>query len=185
MWNTPEYLVLAQELSTGADRTVALIGQSYVDEALRLILLKTLHSESPELQKSLARAFEPEGFLGSFPPKVTLAASLKLFGRTVYKDMLLVNDIRRTFAHKISMTNNKHKHEAIAFTTPSIRDKCKQLAIPKQFHMAILCPPGNSPPSEARSQYITTIHVVASALYMKASNFTTAVHFLTIFDSLP
>ena len=103
-----EELEVLVEIRNYSDRAIAVIGGQIVDNRLTSSLKANMR-DSPQPFK---RLFNPSGALGAFTTKIRLAYLLRIIDEQLYKDLLLIKDIRNEFAHEIS--THAFKEEKIA-----------------------------------------------------------------------
>ena len=117
-----EELEALSEIRNYSDRAIAVIGGQIVDNRLTSIL-KVKMRDSPQLFK---RLFNPSGALGAFTTKIRLAYLLRIIDNQLYKDLLLIKDIRNEFAHEISTHTFKEEKITTWIKTHSAYAKWKE-----------------------------------------------------------
>jgi hypothetical protein len=122
--NTYEQLVkrettIVTELENQSDRGAAIVGASWVEEALQLAIDGQLVDE----KKVWKRLFDNSGPLATFSSKIDLARLLGIIDHDVYSDLHIIRDIRNGFAHSVAGKD----HEALVFSTPHIGSGCLRL----------------------------------------------------------
>ena len=148
------------ELREQTDRGVAIIGGSYVENSLERFLKAVWRSESDgaDEKKALPEVFSPSGPLGPFSVKIKISFLSRLTGRTAFKNLDNIKEIRNAFAHRLVWDRETTKHERLSFKTASIRDRCKNLLILPHVANAMKdAQPIHGVPieqSDARSRYI-------------------------------
>lgn len=124
-------LTLAEEMNAQTDRGVAIVGATWVEEAI----YESLASVLPRDTKSWERLFRMDGPLSSFSAKIDLLHLLGLTSENIRSDMHRLREIRNIFAHNITHKNTSRK---LSFDIPEIRDKC--LALKCVTHEDIVAP---------------------------------------------
>ena len=110
-----EMLDASKELSTGTDRSAALLGGQLVANALMFLLLTKMRELSLD---EINRLFHNEGTpLAGFAARTKVAYALSLIGTITRDDLDTLRKIRNTFAHS---------PRVITFETPAIRQKTDQ-----------------------------------------------------------
>jgi hypothetical protein len=122
----------------GDDRTIAIIGGTF----LEMILEHVLFSFLPEDNKEVERMMDFNQPLGNFSNKITMAYCLGLIERVVKEDLNLIRKIRNEFAHDLYAS----------FENEKIRSWCKEL----KWHKIALTP---NPPSEATNKDLFQVGV--------------------------
>lgn len=123
---------LDAEFKRNSDRGVAIISCSFIDSALREILSNFFLDDL----KNDKKIFEGNGPLNTFSSKITIAYQLGLISKKEYKIIDTIRSIRNIFAHQIVQCD---------FNELSIKDKCKNISVPKHliFPDLIPLPDGN------------------------------------------
>lgn len=111
---------LINELNEQTDRGVAIVGATWVEEAIS----ESLASVLPSKAKSWERLFKVDGPLSSFSAKIDLLHLLGLTSELIRTDMHRLREIRNLFAHNIT---HKNSNLRLSFDIPDIRDKCLAL----------------------------------------------------------
>ena len=127
------------------DRGTALIVAAWVDDALEAVIRSRFRPDKP-LADDLLR---PDGPLGSFSARIKLAYMLDLLEHLARKDLDLIRKIRNDFAHARS---------DLRFTTPSIRDRCREL------HGAKACEAGGLMLRSPKQKFIATAYFLVRTL---------------------
>ncbi len=94
--------ILIELLSSESDRGVVMIGASFLDEALEVLLRAKFGADKNKVKDVVNPLFGGVGPLTTFSSKIKLSYALDLIDDWVYKDMEIVREIRNTFAHQIS-----------------------------------------------------------------------------------
>jgi DNA-binding MltR family transcriptional regulator len=91
------------------DHTVALTGMAYLDHALKALLRVNFRDLT---DKEDNRLFDgaANGILGTISAKIRIAYAMKLIDPIIYDDLLLLNDIRNTFAHTLHQVDFDNQH---------------------------------------------------------------------------
>ena len=108
---------LIDELNEQTDRGVAIVGATWVEEAIS----ESLASVLPQKTKSWERLFKVDGPLSSFSAKIDLLHLLGLTSELIISDMHRLREIRNLFAHNITHKNSSRK---LSFSISEIKDKC-------------------------------------------------------------
>lgn len=159
----PRLLNALEDMLSGSDRAVAIQGAALVDSQLRAALLRRFGDKG-----YVNDALSGREFLSSFSARITTARMLGLFSDRLAGDLQIVRRVRNDFAHD---------PVAMSFSTPSIRDRCRNLTVPTENIAALGSTPKDdrsfiaADPSEidldsARFRYIATcafFTVIASA----------------------
>jgi hypothetical protein len=105
-----------KELDGCSDRVLAIVAGALVDSVLTDILKKELSpATSARVTQVQANFFQPEGPLGNFGAKISLAYLLGFLTEEAYLDLLTFKYIRNLFAHY-----SEHN----SFDVPKIKDRC-------------------------------------------------------------
>ena len=148
---------ISDELKSGSDRAVAIVGVALLDEMLRQALEAMFH---PTLSvRDRADLFEgPAAALGTYASRTRMARALGLFQDNFQKDLRLLGRVRNRFAHDLAVTS---------FEEPGIAGLCEQLLGYRTEHIAR---DGTATPwvewrsgKDARQAFIATI---TSAVYL-------------------
>jgi len=107
---------IIDDLNKDSDRAVAIIAGSMIEARLETSILCRTRRE-PIIED---RLFQPSGPLGSFATKIDLAYLFGLISEPGYRDLVILKDIRNSFAHKLSVKD---------FSTASIKDKTMNLSL--------------------------------------------------------
>lgn len=108
---------LANELKKASDRSVAIVGAAWVEEALSAIITMTMLQN----KKLLDKFFGSSGAVGAFSPQIDLACLLGLIDDDVRADLHVLRKIRNEFAHRIF---DSAETEILNFQTEQIKDWC-------------------------------------------------------------
>jgi DNA-binding MltR family transcriptional regulator len=120
--------VLDAEFAGASDRAAVIVAAAVLDDALRDLLRSSMVEEA--LQAS--DIFSPSQPLGSLSARVKLAHLLGLIDESEKRRLTLIARVRNDFAHLAS---------DLSFATPSVLDRCRELAPPPE-----LVPPRQVPP---------------------------------------
>ncbi len=120
--------ILDAEFAGASDRAAVIVAAAILDDALRDLLKCAMVEEA--LNES--DVFRPSQPLGSFSARVKLAHLLGLIDESEKRRLNLVARVRNDFAHLVS---------DLSFATPSVADRCRELAPPPD-----LVPPRQVPP---------------------------------------
>lgn len=120
--------ILDAEFAGASDRAAAIVAAAILDDALQDLLKCAMVGEA--LKES--DVFRPGQQLGSFSTRVKLAHLLGLIDESEKRRLSLVARVRNDFAHLAS---------DLSFATPSVADRCRELAPPPE-----LVPPREVPP---------------------------------------
>lgn len=82
------------------ERTIAILGGTFLEMALEHLLYAFL----PEEEKEVKKLFEYNQPLGNFSNKISLSYCLGLINKTIKEDLNLVRKIRNKFAHDLYVT---------------------------------------------------------------------------------
>lgn len=131
--------------NSGDDRTIVIIGASFVDYVLEHILLAFLPNDEPEVEALL----NPEQPLGTYGSRVRMIYCLGLIDKVIRDDLKLIGKIRNKFAHDLYAS----------FEDDQIKSWCRQL----QWHRISMF---REPPSDAttRDFYQVGVNQVISYL---------------------
>jgi hypothetical protein len=173
-----------EEIEKGSDRSAAIMGAAFVENALqdalksRTIGLSSqvtnaimgaefaedalaLKSKTIELSSQVANEIFLNGPLSSFSSKILLGFALGLYGPVVKKDLNVIRNIRNAFAHAMM---------PITFDSPEVADELNGLAFLEWRHKnpPILGHPASkefSFPDLNRDKYENTVRLLAHSLY--------------------
>ena len=114
---------ISADLRSYSDAGAALIGASYVDDALQNLLLTKF---VPLGTEEFTRLFDGSagGIVGTFSAKVRIGYAMGLYGPITHAELLLLNDIRNAFAHSL------HK---LDFSVAQVKEDCAKFTLIKQF----------------------------------------------------
>ena len=127
------------------DRGTALVAAAWLDDALEA----RIRAEFRPDKGTADDLFRPDGGLGSFSARIKLAYLLDLIESTARKDLDRIRGIRNDFAHG---------RDDLRFTTPSVRDRCRQL------HGAEACSLGGWPLRSPKQTFVVTSYFLAEYL---------------------
>jgi DNA-binding MltR family transcriptional regulator len=104
------------ELDSASDRVIGIVAGAIIDASLTDVLKKELHPNSSDHVSDVqANFFQPDGPLGSFAAKISLAYLLGYFTQEAYADLQTFKYIRNLFAHY-----SEHN----SFAVQRIKDRC-------------------------------------------------------------
>lgn len=104
------------ELQNGSDRVIGVVAGAIIDSSLTDALKDELKPDSSErTQEIQSNVFQPDGILGNFGAKISIAYLLGYFTPEAYKDLMNFKYIRNLFAHY-----SEHN----SFDTQIVRDRC-------------------------------------------------------------
>lgn len=129
----------------GDDRTIVIVGASFVDYVLEQILLAFLPNNEPDVERLLM----PDQPLGTFGNRVRLLYCLGFLDKSIRDDLKLIGKIRNRFAHDLYAS----------FENDQIKSWCKEL---KWHKVAILKQP--PPDATTRDYYQVGVNTVISYL---------------------
>jgi DNA-binding MltR family transcriptional regulator len=112
-----EWYTFSTEYQEVDDRACAILGTSYIDYCLEIILLKSLANPDHAGEN----LFDVEKPLGTFSAKIELAYCLSLIPKSLYRDLHLIRKIRNEFAHGL---------HGLTFNSDSIKPRCLELETP-------------------------------------------------------
>jgi hypothetical protein len=115
VYNPAEY-PLAEEIHNAPDRICAVLAVAFLEEKLTAAVKSRLLKDDDTLKK----LFKPSGPLGPYATKTELAYLLKLFSMQTRNDLLVLGEIRNSFAHWTKL---------IDFGSRDIRPKCEALTL--------------------------------------------------------
>jgi DNA-binding MltR family transcriptional regulator len=114
-----EWQRLIQEFQKKSDRTVAILGTTYLNTNLAR-LLECFIIDDEKISKMLLGEENP---LGSFEARIKVAYGLGLISKTEYHDLVLIWHIRNRFIRDMG---------GASFNEMDIRNLCKRLKIPDE-----------------------------------------------------
>jgi DNA-binding MltR family transcriptional regulator len=120
--------VLEEEFKLDSDRGAAIVGASYLDEILRVIIIGYLVDDTKKNDKEL---FSGNGPLSSFSARINLCYRFGLISESERKILHGVRGIRNEFAHKLS---------GASFEDDNIRQRCLNLSVPREMLMPDFIP---------------------------------------------
>jgi DNA-binding MltR family transcriptional regulator len=110
-----------EELEQGAsERNLGVVAGAIVDSKLSHVLRRALGDDSPYSKKVRAELFNPDGPLGSFGSRISMAFLLGLLTEKGHTDLQTFKKIRNLFAHYA---------EHGTFASQRIRDLCRNLLL--------------------------------------------------------
>jgi hypothetical protein len=154
--STTEFLEVLGELHSESDRSAAIIGAAFVEDALQRALLSRMRS--PLKSEDRKRLFGANAPLSSFAGKIIIAYATYLIGPQTRDDFDCVREIRNAFAHTVG---------SLSFETPQVAVHCAHLRLPSVFPASPQGPhelPWPPPPSEPRRLYMATITLLWTRL---------------------
>lgn len=107
------------QMQSSEDRTVAIIGGSAIEEALRLILLPHFNCQESKFVESV---FE-FGSLQSYKGRSDMAQALGLIDSTLRRELDVLQRIRNRFAHDLFTKENR----PTSFSSVQITKECDKL----------------------------------------------------------
>lgn len=113
-----------EELMDAAHRACALVAASICEKRLE----QALSAELIQDRDALNTLFQPDGPLGAFQTKATLAYLMGLITEGTFKDIKVIVRIRNDFAHKFDISS---------FDDQSIAARCANLKIPELHYYDI------------------------------------------------
>jgi hypothetical protein len=113
-------MALIEEMNGESDRSVAIVGSAWVEDALGNALLAFLE-QHPE---SVKRLFNSAGAIATFSAKIDLARLLGMTTDAIRADLHAIREIRNEFAHHVA---HKTEHARLTFAAGHIKDKCLAL----------------------------------------------------------
>ena len=151
------------ELSSFGDPAAVLLGASYLDNALE-VLLTAQFVDLGKLDKERMFSATSNGILGSFAAKIRVAYALDLIGPKTYQDLLIILDVRNNFAHSL---------RPLTFANKWIQERCDDLSLVAEAFLVKT--------AEARTHalelFVETVYVVY--VFIRA-NAMTIVHNKTV-----
>ena len=128
-----------------SERTIAILGSTYLEMVLDHILLAFL----PEDEKEVEKLMEYNQPLGNFSSKITMCYCLGLIEKTIKNDLNIVRKIRNKFAHDL----------VVHFDDEPIQSWCRAL----QWHKIAFV---GEPPADAtnRDLFQVGVHQLISNL---------------------
>lgn len=107
-----KHIAAVNEIVTGPDRIVAIVGGAFLDETLR----HTLEARLQDHEKIRGKLFDVGRALGNLEPKVDLLYLLYAFDKDVRNALYGICTIRNLFAHNLEMkfdSDNEKMKEAL------------------------------------------------------------------------
>jgi DNA-binding MltR family transcriptional regulator len=92
---------------------------AYLDHALELLLKSNFESRLSAAEGKRMFGGSQSAILGTFSAKIRTAYAFGLLFQEVYRDLLIINDIRNAFAHSL--------HQNIHFSNRYIAEDCDKL----------------------------------------------------------
>ncbi|MFQ5858540.1 MAG: MltR family transcriptional regulator, partial [Anaerolineae bacterium] len=127
------------------DRGTALVAAAWLDDALEACIRAAFRPDKGTADE----LFRPDGPLSSLAARIKLAYLLDLIEPTARKDLDCIRRIRNDFAHA---------RGDLRFTTPTIRDRCRQL------HGAYACQLGGWTLRSPKQKFVVTSYFLAEYL---------------------
>lgn len=100
------------------DRGAAMLICSFLDQCLKVAILRALPNEAAAL-----KLFEDRGVLYDFSAKISMAQALGLYGDVTRRNLDVLRNVRNIFAHSIVALN---------FQTPEVAQACDLLTLPER-----------------------------------------------------
>jgi DNA-binding MltR family transcriptional regulator len=139
-----------------SDRGSALVAAAWVDDALEFYLRSYFRPN----KKSADRVLQPEGPLGTFSARISVAYLLRLISRDARDDMEIIRRIRNDFAHV---------RLQIRFSDQNIKDRCKRLNAAKAFQLGTDTPIRSPRQMFLISAYFLSEYLLSLSNYIKPS----------------
>ncbi len=115
-WEPSEHGAHVQELLSGPDRVVALMGCAWLDEELTAAVANALHLWDGNARSEL---FERDGApLSTMASRVLIGRALKLYDEESHRSFTVIRRVRNAFAHL---------SRPITFTTQAVAAECLKL----------------------------------------------------------
>ena len=156
------------ELRKETDRSVAIVGVSWLDDLLEDCLslyLRQPNTDDMDADKTIKQVlnemFNPEGPLGSFSAKFKMAFLLNVIGPITFMDLKTINDIRRKFAHLVKTETPNREIKPLSFLVPPISDMAKNLKSKTSKRVMVMKRPDASPGAIA---FISAVDAIADGL---------------------
>lgn len=135
-------------LATDSDRAVAIVAAAFLENRLEQELKNSLRHDEVGA-KEAKWMMDTAGPLGAFAVKIRMGLLLRLFGKVVFREMMIIKDIRNEFAHVIG------ENAVRSFASPEIKDRCGHLKIIENYVRPMkdaprLFPPENLPAEESK-----------------------------------
>ena len=150
--STIEFLEVLGELHSESERSAAIIGAAFVEDALQRALLSRMRSSLGSEDRR--RLFGANGPLSTFSGKIIIGYATHLIGPRTRDDLDCIREIRNAFAHTVG---------SLSFETSQIAAHCAHLQLPTQFPASPKGPyemPWPPPPNEPRRLYMATINLL-------------------------
>lgn len=125
---TEELQNFFNEFQQESDRAAALLGAALLDVQLYQLISNFLIDDKEKVDALLERSYAP---LETFGARISAAYCMGLISEDERGNLVHIKDIRNRFAHEL--------HGLSFSNDDSIKDKCKNLIIPRDFE-AILSP---------------------------------------------
>lgn len=132
-----------EQIEFDSDRAAGIVAGSIAERRLEQALLSRLRADQPDIARAL---FRPSGALGPFSTKISLAYLMGILSDEAHKDLVNLKNIRIDFAHDLELDS---------FDAPSIRDRCKNLALIEKHVGPIPAQPldGSFAPKESAARF--------------------------------
>lgn len=142
-----------EELEGESDRGAAVVGAAMLDDCLRELLEAFLINRPNEVQKFLGSKTHWHAPLGTFSARIRGTYYLGLLPEEVYNDLMIVRNIRNTFAHG---------WRDLCFSSKEVRCECKKLKLVKSIGSGMLL--DSAAKENKRSLFLITVSFLASML---------------------
>lgn len=136
-------------LAERPDRDAVIVGVGYLDDVLGRLLAAFFVADTEERCEGL---FAPQGVLGTFGARCTVAYAAGLIGPAMLTDLRKLGRIRNEFAHE---------WKEVDFKLAEVEQRCQDL------RLGDLLPA--SEPLDARARFFGTVKTLAVQLLGKAS----------------
>ncbi len=142
---------ILDELNHQTDRGTAIVGQALLDD----ILARVIKARFVSMPASRAKDIDQALFLGaaplsSFSVKAHLAFAMGFISENSYRDLILINKVRRSFAHV---------YEPMDFSRADVASRCAELWAPAHIPIE-----GLEPPTTRRDQFIHAVVALADQI---------------------
>jgi hypothetical protein len=115
------------EILNEGDRHTAIVGGAIIDDVLEMFLKSKLRKDP-----TTDALFKYPRPLATVNGKIEIAFAMGLIGPNHRSDLLLINDIRKFFAHKTLIPDNHHKLSKLTFDSQSPNDMTKELIVTQE-----------------------------------------------------
>ena len=155
-----------QELHLGTDRAAAIVGGAIIEEALKLALERVVLGS----RSFVSGLFDSHGPFHTAGMRRDAAFALGFFGEHTRLDIKLIQKIRNTFAHDVTVDDSSTRgHQPLSFKSELIEKWCRALSLPDHLQGQSITMSALTTQEGARLRYVTTTGTIWAVLSVSNS----------------